>query len=115
MLLAFDLHEYFVDIEFIAVSAMASLQTPGINSAKFDTPKADCFSTDNDASFSEETFDVTVPQIESVVELDGVGDDFGRISVAFVGVHPSILAQISGLTWQYPTWRAGTDKSLPSS
>ena len=50
-------------------------------------------------------------QVEAVVEPDSVGDDVGRESVTFIGIHEPILAisaplscqypQISNLTWQY--------------
>ena len=48
---------------------------------------ADC-----DAAFSEQIFNSTVTQIESVVEPDGVGNDVRRESVAFVYVHGPILS-----------------------
>ena len=53
MLLAVDLHEYFVDEEGIAVAAVFSLQSSSIQSAEFDAPETDRFSADSDASFSE--------------------------------------------------------------
>ena len=40
-------------------------------------------------------------EIESVVEPNGVADDIGRESVAFVSIHPQIIDQWQ-LTCQYP-------------
>ena len=43
-------------------------------------------------------------EIETIVEPDSVGDDIWRESVALVGVHPMILAQISDLTCMVNSW-----------
>jgi hypothetical protein len=41
-----------------------------------------------------------VTKVESVVEPDGVTDDIGRKSKAFIGVHSPILSEIGQLTWR---------------
>ena len=95
MLLAIDLYEDFIDVEGVAVAPVLSLQAAGINSAKLDTPEAYCFATDIDASFGEQIFDITVAQIEAIVEPNGIRNDIWRESVAFICIHETILA-ISG-------------------
>jgi len=75
MLLAIDLHEYFIDIERITKSSVLTLQTAGINGSEFYTPEADRFSADSDTSLSKEVFNIPVAQVESEVELDSIGDD----------------------------------------
>ncbi len=61
---------------------MLSFQSSGIKTAKLDTPEPDGFSTDGDASFSEQVFDEwsgtpAMTEIEAIVEPDGVGNDIG--------------------------------------
>lgn len=77
MLLAVDLHDYFIDEEGIAVATMSSPQASGVQSAELYTPEADCLATDDDASLSEQIFDIKMTQLESIVEPDGVGNDIG--------------------------------------
>ena len=48
--------------------------------------------TINDAVFSEKVFDISVAEIESVVEPDGIGNDIWREAVAFVCVHRPIVS-----------------------
>ena len=54
---------------------MLSLQSAVINGTEFDALQANRFAADSDASFSQEIFDITVAQVEAVVEPDGVGND----------------------------------------
>jgi hypothetical protein len=91
MLFAVNLHKNFVDVERIAIALMLSLQSTSINRSEFDTPEADRFSADSDASLGQKVFDIPVTEIEAVVEPDGVGDDIGREAVPFICVHGPIL------------------------
>jgi hypothetical protein len=84
--------EDFVDEEGVAVASMFAFQSAGVNGAEFDAPKADGLSADGDASFSKEIFNISVAEIEPVVEPDGVGDNIWRKSVAFIYVHGPILS-----------------------
>ena len=54
-------------------------------------PQANCFSADDDASFSQGTFNIPVAPTEAIIEPDGVRNDIWGKSVAFVGVHRLIL------------------------
>jgi hypothetical protein len=85
-------HEDFIDVECVAVASVPSLHSSGVDSSKFDTPEADRFSVDSDASFGEQIFDVAVTEVESIIESGGVGDDVGWKPVALVSIHRLILA-----------------------
>ena len=90
-MLAVDLHEDFVDVEGVAVATMFTLQSAGINGAEFDTPEADRFSGNSDASLSEKIFNIAVTEIESIVKPNGIGNNVRWESVAFVSIHLPIL------------------------
>jgi hypothetical protein len=45
-----------------------------------------------DASFSEQILDISVTQVEAIVEPDGVTDDVRRESVPFICIHWPILS-----------------------
>ncbi|MCP4950600.1 MAG: hypothetical protein GY922_01965 [Proteobacteria bacterium] len=75
MLFAVDLHEDFVDVEGIAVASVLALQSAGINRSEFYAPETYRLSSDSDASFGEEVFDVAMTQIESVVKPDTIGNN----------------------------------------
>jgi len=92
MLLAIDLDEDFVDVESIAVAAVLSFQPSSIQRSKLDAPEADRLPSDNDASLSQEIFNIPVAEIESVVEPDGITDDIWGEPVALVGIHWPILS-----------------------
>jgi hypothetical protein len=70
--------EDLIDVEGIAVASVFSFQSSSVYSSEFDTPKSDCFSTDGDASFGEEVFDISMAEVEAIIEPDGVGNDVSR-------------------------------------
>ena len=83
---------------------MPSLQSLGVYSSEFDTPKANCFATDCNASFGEKVFNISVTEIKAMIEPDRVADYVRRESMAFVCVHRKIMpeaGQSPVLTWQY--------------
>jgi hypothetical protein len=55
-------------IEYIADGSM---------SAKLDAPETNCLPCDDDASLSEEVFDISVTEIEAVIEPDSIRNDIG--------------------------------------
>jgi hypothetical protein len=91
-LLAINLDEDFIDVECVAVALVLSLQASGVYSAEFDTPEADGFIADGDATLGKQVFDVPVAEIESKIEPDSVGNDFSRESVALVCIHGPIVS-----------------------
>jgi len=70
MLLTIDFDEDFVDVESVTIASVFSLQAAGINGAKFDTPQTNCFATNCYTSFSEQMLNISMAQVESVVEPD---------------------------------------------
>ncbi len=95
MLLAIDSDKDFIDIEVVAIALVPSFQSACINGTELNAPQADAFSADSDASFSQEILDIAVAQVEAIVQPNSVGDDAWRESVAFVCVHPPILANMA--------------------
>ena len=75
MLLAIDSDEDLVDIEGVAVTLMLPLQAPSVYSSEFDAPQANRFAADSDASLGEKVLDISVAEVESVVQPDCVVDD----------------------------------------
>ena len=67
--------ESFIDEEGITIASMSSFQAACIEGTELDTPKPDRLSSDDDASLSQEVFDIAVAKIESVVEPEGIADD----------------------------------------
>ena len=66
-------------------------QSTSVQRAELDAPEANRFATDNNPSLSEQVFNISMAQIESVVEPDGVRNDIWRESVTFICVHWPIL------------------------
>jgi hypothetical protein len=83
-LLAVDFHEDFVNIERIAVTLVFSLQPAGVPGAKLNAPQADGFIAYFDSTFGQEVFDISMAQIESMVQPNSVLNNFGWKSMAFV-------------------------------
>ena len=81
MLLAVDLDEDFIDVERIAIASVFSLKPTSINRSEFDTPESDGLSTDGDAALGEKIFNISVTEIEPVVEPVCVGNDIRWESV----------------------------------
>jgi hypothetical protein len=92
MLLAVDLDEDFIDVESVAVTAVLALQTTSINSSKLDAPEADRLPSDDDAPLCQKIFNIPMAEIKTVVEPNSIRNDIGWEPVAFIGIHPPILA-----------------------
>lgn len=85
--------EYFIDVKGIVVSPVRPLQAASLNSNELIAPQANSFSTDSDASFSKQVFNVPMAQVEAIVEPDAIGNDIWRKSVAFICIHRPILSR----------------------
>lgn len=70
---------------------MPPFQSSGVHGAEFNTPQADGLIADGDAALSQEIFYISMAQIKTIVQPNGVGNDVGRESVALVGIHGPIL------------------------
>jgi hypothetical protein len=91
MLFAIDFYKNFIDTESIAITLVSSLQAAGVNCTEFYRPESDGLSTDRDSSLGQEIFNITVAEVESIIEPDGVGNDIGRKAVRFICAHVPIL------------------------
>ncbi len=92
ILFAIALHEDFVNVVNIAVASGVTFEPLATFSFKFDASQTDDFVADCDTVLGQRIFDITVAQIEAIVEPDRITDDFGWESVAFVGIHSPILS-----------------------
>jgi hypothetical protein len=92
MLLAVDLHKDFIDVKGVAIASVLSFEPSGVQSAELDTLEADGFATDGDASLSQKVFNITVAEIEAIVQPNGVRNYVRWESVAFVCVHRPIVS-----------------------
>ena len=67
--------EDFVDIECVAIASVLPLQSLGIFGAEFDTPQANRFAADDNSSFSQQIFDVSMTEIEPEIEPDSIANN----------------------------------------
>jgi hypothetical protein len=60
VLLAVDLDENFIDVERIAVTPLFALKASGINGPEIDASEPDRFPSDDDATFGQEIFNISM-------------------------------------------------------
>jgi hypothetical protein len=101
MLLAIDLHEDFIDKEGVTVASMLALQSPSVNGPELYAPESDGFIGNGDATLSKKVFNISMAQVESVIQPNCIADDIGREPVTFVGTHHRII-DYGQLSCQYP-------------
>lgn len=94
MLLALNLDENLINKVSIAVTLMFTFQSPGMVGTKFYAPQTNRLIAGFDTSLSEQTFDITIAEVESVVQPNCIADDIWRNSVAFVRRLRSLLSTI---------------------
>ena len=93
--LTVDRHEDFIQEPRIAESTLSALQLPSVIGAEFPAPLPNGFVRHDDAAFGKQILDIPEAQAVSVVEPDGMADDFGRKAMPKVAgpasVHPGIV------------------------
>ncbi len=84
----------FIEMPLIASLGAATSQGIGEFLAKFQAPLPDGFVTDDRTTCGQQLLDVTKAEAKTVVEPNGVADDFGWEAVAKlkVGIHAYILS-----------------------
>ena len=87
----------FVDEEGIAIALVLSFESSSVYGTELNAPETDRFAADDDASFSEKIFNISVAQVEAIVEPDGVRNDIWRESMTLVCVYEPILPIFGGL------------------
>src|SRR6266498_5669488 len=75
---------HLVEMPFVARSSSAPTQLVNEGGSELSAPAADGFITDLDAALGQEILDVTQAEVETVVEPDGVGDDFSWEAVTAI-------------------------------
>ena len=70
---------------------MFRLQAAGISGSEFDTPEPYSLSSNGDTSLSENIFNISMTQIETIVEPDCLTDYVWWESVPFICIHFPIL------------------------
>ena len=78
--------KHFIDVPGIAQTSLSFFQLAGIARAKFLAPLSNGFLGDDDALFGEEFFHLTEAEAESMVQPDGVTNNFrGKLVTLVVG------------------------------
>jgi hypothetical protein len=91
-----DLNEHFINVPDIPKPSLFPAQRSSIGRPKLDTPTSNCLVGDGNTPFSKKVFDITEAECESMVEPDGMADDFRRKPMSFIcRFHQSIIAEIS--------------------
>ncbi|HMB92989.1 MAG TPA: hypothetical protein VKP65_19215 [Rhodothermales bacterium] len=75
VLLAVDLHKNFISVESVSVALVPSLQPFGTFRSELDTPEADGFIADIDASFSRQILDIPEAEFAAVIQPNSMADD----------------------------------------
>ena len=101
LLLAVDSNEDFVQVPNIAEPALTPLQFSGIVRTELLTPDSDCFIRDDDSPFGEKILDVSETQAETMVNPDGIADDFWRETMTLIA-RPAALHETS-VSVRWPT------------
>ena len=90
-----DRDEDFVQKPRISESTLTSLQPPGVIGAELPAPLPNSFVRHDDAAFGQQILDIPEAQAVSVIQPDGVADDFRRKAMPKVAgssnVHPGIV------------------------
>ena len=93
--LTVDRDEDFVQKPRISESTLTSLQPPGVIGAELPAPLPNRFVRHDDAAFGQQILNIPEAHAVSVVEPDGMADDFGRKAMPMVAgpasVHPGIV------------------------
>ena len=82
--MAVDANEDFVQVPNIAEAALAPFQFSGIVRTELLTPESNRFIRDDDSAFGEKVLDVTEDQAETMVNPDGLADDFWRETITVI-------------------------------
>ena len=70
---------------------MLALQSLRVEGTELDAPEPDGFIADCDTPLGKEIFDITMAEIEAIVEPDSVADDIGWEPVTLEGSHHRII------------------------
>jgi hypothetical protein len=104
VLLTIDLHEDLINEEGVAITSVSALQSLRVLGTEFDLPQTNGLIADGYAALRKQILYISMTEIESEVNPNGVLDDLRRESMAFVqrggSSHPAIVDR-PPLTCQY--------------
>ncbi len=84
MLLSLDPHEHLINEERVTITLMLSSQSLSILRPKFIAPQSNCFVAHLNASAWHQIFDITMTEVESMAEPNGILDYFRWETVSFL-------------------------------
>ena len=90
VLLATDSNKDFVQVPAIAETALTALQRSDIAGTELPTPDSNRFIRDDDSAFGEKILDISKAQAETMINPDGVADDFWREPMPVIA-RPAVL------------------------
>jgi hypothetical protein len=101
VLFTLNFHEYFIYIESVTIALVISTKSLGEFGAELRAPKADGLIAHRNTTLGQQILNISMTQIESVVEPNSVANYRGRESMALIGDHLLIVRR-KPLTCQYP-------------
>jgi hypothetical protein len=90
LLLAVYSNEDFVQVPIITKAALTPLQFSGIVRNELLTPQSNRFVRDDDSPFGEKILEISEAQAETMVNPDGIADDFWRETMTVIA-RPVVL------------------------
>jgi hypothetical protein len=91
VLFALNFHEYFIYIKSVTIALVISAKFLGEFGSELRAPKPDSLIAHRNATLGQQILNISVTQIESVVEPNSVANYHGRESMALVSDHPRII------------------------
>jgi hypothetical protein len=101
LLLAVDSNEDFVQVPNIAKATLTPLQFSGIVRTELPTPDSNRFIRDDDSPFHEKILDISEAQAETMVNPDGIADDFWRKTMTVIA--RPVLLHGTSVSVRYPS------------
>jgi hypothetical protein len=96
--LALNLNDDFIEMPLVRRFREAAANLVGVGLGQLETPFANCFVSNLDASIEHHFFDVSETEGESEVQPDAVGDDLGGKAMSFItDAHSLSFTQIGKL------------------
>ena len=90
LLLAVDSNQDFVQVPNITKAALPPFQFSGIFRTELLRPESNRFIRDDDSPFGEKILDISEAQAETMVNPDGIADDFWSETMTVIG-RPIVL------------------------
>ena len=103
VLLALNFHEYSIYIESVTIALVISAKSLGEFGAELRAPKPDGLIGHRNTTLSQQILNISMNQIESVVQPNSVANYRRRESMALVRDHPRIIHRYPSTCQYRPT------------